>query len=73
MFNYKDGVFNLLNPLTAKLVNLNFHSLEVVSHWRDPQLKASENYSDLTKWRSFFSNLADLMSLLSLTCLKWGS
>ena len=73
MFNYKDGVFNLLNPLTANLVNLNFHPHEVVSPWRDPQLQASENYSDLTKWRSFFSNLADLMSFLSLTCLKWGS
>ena len=24
--------FKLLNPLTAKLFNLNFHSLEVVSH-----------------------------------------
>ena len=29
------------NPLTAKLFNLNFHPLQV-----------SENYSDLTKWRS---------------------
>ena len=40
-----------LNPLTAKLFNLNFHRLEVVSRWRDPQLQVSENYSDLTKWR----------------------
>ena len=40
------------NPLTAKLFNLNFHPLEVVSRWRDPQLQVSENYSDLTKWRS---------------------
>ena len=31
---------------------LNFHPLEVVSRWRDPQLQVSENYSDLTKWRS---------------------
>ena len=37
------------NPLTAKLFNLNFHPLEVVSRWRDPQLQACENYSDLTK------------------------
>ena len=42
----------ILNPLTAKLSNLNFHPLEVVSRWRDPQLQVSENYSDLTKWRS---------------------
>ena len=38
-----------VNPLTAKLFNLNFHPLEVVSRWRDPQLQVSENYSDLTK------------------------
>ena len=38
-----------INPLTAKLFNLNFHSLEVVSRWRDPQLQVSENYSDLAK------------------------
>ena len=37
------------NPLTAKLFNLNFHLLEVVCRWRDPQLHVSENYSDLTK------------------------
>ena len=37
-----------LNPLTARLYNLNFHPLEVVSCWRDPQLQLSENYSDLT-------------------------
>ena len=39
--------------LTAKLKkNRNFHPLEVVSRLRDPQLQGSENYSDLTKWRS---------------------
>ena len=32
-----------LNPLTAKLFNLNFHPLEVVSRWRDSQLQVSEN------------------------------
>ena len=45
-------LFNIINPLTAKLFNWNFHPLEVVSCWRDPQLQVSENYSDLTKWRS---------------------
>ena len=45
-------VINMVNPLTAKLFNLNFHSLEVVSRWRDPQLQVSENSSDFTKWRS---------------------
>ena len=41
-----------LNPLTVKLFNLNFHPLEVVSRWRDPQLQVREKYTDLTKWRS---------------------
>ena len=40
-----------ITPLAANLFNLNFHPLEVVSRWRDPQLQVSENYSDLTKWR----------------------
>ena len=43
-----------LNPLTAKLFNLNFHPLQVVSRLRDPQLQVRENYSDLTKWMSTF-------------------
>ena len=35
-----------INPLTAKLFNLNFHPLEVVPRWRDPQqhVQVSENY-----------------------------
>ena len=35
------------NPLAAKLFNWNFHPLEIVSRWRDPQLQVSENHSDL--------------------------
>ena len=42
-------VFMRFNPLTAKLFNLNFHQLEVVSRWRDPQLQVSEKFSELTK------------------------
>ena len=49
-------------PLTAKLFNLNFHPLEIVSRWRDPQLQVSENYSDLTKWRSTVFKYCWLMS-----------
>ena len=30
-----------INPLTAKLFNLNFHPLEIVYRWRDPQLQVS--------------------------------
>ena len=41
-YTYPTNLFlSTFNPLTAKLFNLNFHPLEV-----------SENYSDLTKWRS---------------------
>ena len=51
-----------LNPLTAKLINMNFHPHEVVSRWRDPQLQVSENYSDLTKRRSTVFKSCWLMS-----------
>ena len=40
-----------LSPST-ELCNWKFHPLEVVPRSRDPQLQVSENYSDLTKWRS---------------------
>ena len=50
------------NPFTAKLFNLNFHPLEVVSCWRDSQLQVSENYSELTKWRSTLFKSCWLMS-----------
>ena len=33
------------NPLTAKVSNLNFHLLQVVSRYRDPQLQVGENFS----------------------------
>ena len=50
LHNFKVGEkFECLNPLTTKLFNGNFHPLEVVSRWRDPQLQVSENYADLTK------------------------
>ena len=52
----------IFNPLTAKLFNWNFHPLEVVSRWRDPQLQVTENYSDLTKWRSTLFKSCWLMS-----------
>ena len=45
-------IIQRFNPLTAKLFNLNFHPLKIVSRSRDPQLQVSENYSDLAKWRS---------------------
>ena len=48
---------------TAKLINWNFHSTEIVSRWRDPQLQVSENYSD-------FVNDFEILHLLYLSCLK---
>ena len=60
LITFSNHIF--LNPLSAKLFNLNFHPLEVVSRWRDPQLKVSENYSDLTKWRSTVFKSCWLMS-----------
>ena len=36
------NIFTLSPP--AKLNNLNFHPLEVLSRYRDPQLQVGENY-----------------------------
>ena len=57
------------NPLTAKWFNWNFHPLEVVSRWRDPQLQVSENYSDLMKWSQLFSNRAE--AVLNVVIIEW--
>ena len=35
-----------------QIIKCNFHPLEVVCRWRDPQLRVSENYSDLKNWSS---------------------
>ena len=35
--------WNLSNPYPARLVYLNFHPLQVVSRYRDPQLQVGEN------------------------------
>ena len=59
-----------INPLTAKLFNLNFHPLEVVSRWRDSQLQVRENYSDLTKWRSTVFKCCWLMSHIIYNMFK---
>ena len=44
IINFLIGGFN---PQSAKLNHLNFHPLEVVSRYRDPQLQVGENYSYL--------------------------
>ena len=55
-----------VNPLTAKLFNLNFHPLEVV----DRVTQVSENYSDLTKWRQTLFKSCWLMSHFILNIFK---
>ena len=62
-----------VNPLTAKLCNLNFHPLEVVSRWRDQQLHVSENYLDLQNGGQLFSNISDWCHILSLSSLNGGT
>ena len=37
-------IFKSHNPQSDELNNLNFHPLEVVSRYLDPQLQARENY-----------------------------
>ena len=57
----------LFHPLAA-----NFHPMEVVFCWRDPQLQVSENYSDLTKWRSTNFKFGWLLSLFIISmCKSW--
>ena len=47
--------------ILTKLKNLNFHPLEVVSRYRDPQLQVGENYSYLYNLNQ---NICDLDFLL---------
>ena len=44
------------NPYSAKLHNLNFHPLKVVSRYRDPQLQVGENLSYLFNLRQNICN-----------------
>ena len=41
----------------AKLNNINFQPLEVVSRYRDPQLQVAENHSYFLIWAHIFTNL----------------
>ena len=36
-----------INPFPAESSNLNFHPLEVVSRYRDPQLQVGEKFSQI--------------------------
>ena len=81
-FRYNNWVYTcLFNPCSAKLNNLNFHPLEVVSRYRDPQLQVGENYSYLFILRPnickswflsshFILNISDLVGLTTHSGLK---
>ena len=43
-YSFETGI---VNPHPAKIINLNFQPLEVVSHFSDPQPQVVENYSHL--------------------------
>ena len=58
-----------VNPLTAKLFNLNFHPLEVVSRWRDPQFQVRLDKMEV----NCFQILLIDVTFLSYTCLKGGT
>ena len=47
LFTLRPLIQARINPWSAKLDNLNFHSLKVVSRYRDPQLQVGENNSYL--------------------------
>ena len=49
MMNAPRAIFSINQP--AKLTNLNSHTLEVVSLYRDTQLQVGENYSYLFNLR----------------------
>ena len=68
--HWVNGLCRIINPLATNLFNWNFHPLEVVSRWRDPQLQVSENYSDLTKWRSTNFKFCWLLSLFIFNLFK---
>ena len=45
-----------LSPYPAKLIYLNFHPLEVVARYRDPQILVGENYAYLFNFRPNICN-----------------
>ena len=59
------------NSQIIQFFNLNFHPLEVVSRWRDPQHQVSENYSHLTILEvNYFQIFLIDFDVLFSTCLK---
>ena len=57
MFTLEFDNIDSINIGSAILNNLNFHPLEVVSRYRDPQLQVGENYSCICSiWEQTFAN-----------------
>ena len=55
-----------INGKLIKLIYLNFHPLEVASHYHDPQLQVGENYLNLINLQSTFANPTHFVSNISL-------
>ena len=60
-----------VSPFNRLIIQSEFHPREIVSRWRDPQLQVSENYSDLTKWRSTVFKYCWLMSYIFNMFKRW--
>ena len=48
--NFSGITWQLQHTKIAMLFNFNFHPLEAVSRYRDPQLQVGENYLHLSNW-----------------------
>ena len=58
---------DVTSTLTLQYIKeLKFHSLEVVSRYRDPQLQVDENYSYLYNLNQIFVNVTFLMLFFTL-------
>ena len=60
-----------LNREIIQLFNCNFHPIDVVPRWRDPQLQVSANYSDLTQLRSTILKSYSIIRFRLKKCLDW--
>ena len=67
----RGGSVNIVNPYSAELIYLNFHPHEVVSRYRDPQLKWVEIIHICLICEQAFASL-DATSCIN-HCEKWFS
>ena len=50
-----NGIQSRTNPLAARLCNRNFHPLEIVPRYREPQFQEGENYSRSFNFVQYFA------------------